>query len=289
VGAKMADLSYNVADKGAARQTGSASTAIPFSQWQPWCLAYHEILPVPSEYLYAVSAEQFGRHLTAFSSAVKSRERHFIPKITFDDGHRSVFEYALPLLDHFGLKAVFFVIPAYVGSHDQCISWNQLRKMVAAGHEVQSHGWSHRLLTQCSRRELDIELINSKRELEDRLGMDVKSLSVPGGRYDKDVILACLRAGYTELYHSNPWVPEQTAHGLRLKGRIMVNRRMDVHALSKQMQMSAAQRFYFRARYAAKDRLRAALGDRIYHKLWCSLASWKPGAGIEVRVDNGQT
>ena len=124
----------------------------------------------------------------------------------------------------------------------------------------QSHGWSHRLLTQCSRRDIDAELINSKRELEDRLGIEVRSLSVPGGRYDKDVILACLRAGYTELYHSNPWVPEQTAHGLRLKGRIMVNRRMDVRALSKQMQMSAAERFYFRTRYAAKDQLRAAFG-----------------------------
>ena len=77
MGAKMADLSYNVADKGAARQRALTRRRWPLflGGSNGGCLAYHEILPAPSEYLYAVSAEQFGEHLAAFSSAVKSRER----------------------------------------------------------------------------------------------------------------------------------------------------------------------------------------------------------------------
>ena len=249
-------------------------------------LTYHEILPSASQYVYRVTNAQFQEHLSMISSSAgEITHDGRLPGITFDDGHRSNYENAFPLLEQFGQKATFFVLAGRVGSTANYISWNQARQMVAAGHHVQSHGWSHRLLTQCSPRELKEELARSKRELEDRLGKEVVSVSVPGGRWNKRVVAACVRAGYKFILHSNPWVRPRISDGVRLSGRLMVTGRMDARALKTLMQITGLRRLYFRAKYDAKERVRYVLGDRVYHRLWCWLANGTPEEGMEVQVD----
>jgi peptidoglycan/xylan/chitin deacetylase (PgdA/CDA1 family) len=156
-------------------KTGQVSA--PTSQRdRGWVLAYHEILPVPSEYLYSVSSQQFQEHACVFApSASKIASGRCSPEITFDDGHRSHFEKAYPLLEKYGVRATFFVPAGCAGRSAESVSWDQARQMAASGHRVQSHGWSHRLLTQCGPRELEEELSRSKQELEDRLGIGVDS------------------------------------------------------------------------------------------------------------------
>jgi len=248
-------------------------------------LTYHEILPSPSQYLYRVMSAQFQAHLSLLSSGIlQAVLPEHAPLITFDDGHRSNFEQAFPLLEQFGLKATFFVLAGCVGSTDKYISWNEARQMVAAGHRVESHGWSHRLLTQCSHEELEEELVRSKRELEDRLGSQVSAISAPGGRWDDRVVDACGRAGYKYLFHSNPWPPAVTRKGIRLQGRHMVTGRMGPKELQRLIQPGEGQQLYFRSLYGAKEQVRAVLGDRLYHKFWCWLANWSPGEGMEVEI-----
>jgi len=249
-------------------------------------LTYHEILPAPSQYLYRVTSAQFQTHLSLFSSGIlPAVSREHAPLITFDDGHRSNFERALPLLEQFGLKATFFVLAGCVGGTDKYISWDQARQIVAAGHRVESHGWSHRLLTQCSHDDLEEELVRSKRELEDRLGAQVSAISAPGGRWDDRVVDACGRAGYKYLFHSNPWPPAETREGVQLQGRHMVTGRMGPKELRRLIEPDEGRRLYFRFRYGAKERVRKMLGDRVYHKFWCWLANWSPGEGMEVEID----
>ncbi len=249
-------------------------------------LTYHEILPSPSRYLYRVMSAQFQAHLSLLSSGIlQVASPEHAPLITFDDGHRSNFEEAFPLLEQFGLKATFFVLAGCVGGTDKYISWDQARQIVAAGHRVESHGWSHRLLTQCSHDELEEELVRSKRELEDRLGAQVSAISAPGGRWDDRVVDACGRAGYKYLFHSNPWPPAETRKGIRLQGRHMVTGRMGTKELQRLIQPSEGQQLYFRFLYGAKEQVRTMLGDRLYHKFWCWLANWSPGEGMEVEID----
>lgn len=247
---------------------------------------YHEIQPSGSQYLYRVTQAQFQEHLSLLaSSASRPSSGGQSPLITFDDGHRSNFEQAFPLLEQFGLKAIFFVLAGCVGRIDKYLSWDQARQMVAAGHCVQSHGWSHRLLTQCDPSDLEQELTRSKHELEDRLGAGVVAISAPGGRWDDRVVEACARAGYRYLFHSNPWVPAGPRQGLHLQGRHMVTCRMGPKELQKLVQVGKGRRLYFRCRYKAKERVRVMLGDRLYHKFWCWVANWKPGEGMELEVD----
>lgn len=249
-------------------------------------LTYHEILPLPSQYLYRVTSAQFQAHLSLLSSGIlQAVSPGHVPLITFDDGHRSNFEQAFPLLEQFGLKATFFVLAGCVGGTDKYISWNQARQIVAAGHRVESHGWSHRLLTQCSHDELEEELVRSKLELEDRLGAQVSAISAPGGRWDDRVVDACGRAGYKYLFHSNPCPPAETRKGIRLQGRHMVTGRMGPKELQRLIEPGEGRQLYFRFLYEAKERVRTMLGDRLYHKFWCWLANWSPGEGMELEVD----
>ena len=249
-------------------------------------LTYHEIRPSGSPYLYGVTQAQFEKHLSLLASpAPRPSSGGQSALITFDDGHRSNFEQAFPLLEQSGLKAVFFVLAGCVGRIDKYLLWSQARQMVAAGHRVQSHGWSHRLLTQCSPNDLEQELTRSKHELEERLGVEVVAISAPGGRWNDRVVDACARAGYKYLYHSNPWVPVSSRRGIQLQGRHMVTRQMGPKELQRLLQPGEGRELYSRFRHGAKERVRAMLGDRLYHKFWCWLANWSPGEGLELEVD----
>jgi peptidoglycan/xylan/chitin deacetylase (PgdA/CDA1 family) len=252
---------------------------------EKWILTYHEILTSGSQYLYGVTQAQFREHLSLLASAIpQSSPDRQSPLITFDDGHRSNFAQAFPLLEQFGLKATFFVVAGCIGSSGKYLSWDQARQMVAAGHRIESHGWFHRLLTQCSPNDLEQELVRSKHEIEDRLGVEVVAISAPGGRWDDRVVEACARAGYKYLFHSNPWVPAVSREGLHLQGRHMVTGRMGPKELEK-LEVGGARRLVFRCKYEAKERVRVMLGDRLYHKFWCWMANWKPGEGVELEVD----
>lgn len=71
--------------------------------------------------------------------------------ITFDDGYRDTYFNALPLLEAFGWKAIFFVITDRIGTvenHPVCgqieyMTWNDLRDLAAKGHIIASHGRNH--------------------------------------------------------------------------------------------------------------------------------------------------
>ena len=249
------------------------------------CLfTYHEIIPADSRYLYRVTSSTFENHLSFISSVRKNPSATAVPQISFDDGHCSNYENAFPMLERFGLKATFFVLAGRIGTPGAYISWGQAREMASAGHRIESHGWSHRILTQCSSLELDQELSDSKREIEDRLGVEVDSISAPGGRWNERVVDACVRAGYNCLFHSNPWAPVSLRKEIRVQGRQMVTGQMDALQLQKLMRIGRIERNYLRARYAAKERARLVLGEQLYHKLWCWIANWNPEEGVEVEI-----
>jgi len=239
---------------------------------------YHEILPGDSDYLYRVSAGAFEEHL-AFISSLKAA-----PRISFDDGHRSNYENAFPILERSRIKATFFLLAGHVGNNQDYVSWEQAREMSKAGHVVASHGWSHRMLTLCDSPELDQELANSKREIEDRIGIEVDAISVPGGRWNERVTEACVLAGYRHFFHSNPWTPSVEGANLSVDGRLMITRHMGASELRTLMSLSPARRSLLRAQFAAKESARRLMGERLYHKLWCRLANWKPEDGMEVQI-----
>jgi peptidoglycan/xylan/chitin deacetylase (PgdA/CDA1 family) len=76
------------------------------------------------------------------------------------------------------------------------MTWEQIRALGEAGHEVGSHSMSHTLLPQCSQAELDWEVRESRRVLCERLGGEVDSFCYPNGDSSEACEAAVCRAGY---------------------------------------------------------------------------------------------
>ena len=127
-------------------------------------------------------------------------------EITFDDGNRSDFEIATPILQERGLKATFFVLADRL-SDPTSLTPDDLRAMVDAGMKIGSHGTRHRPWSGLSLTDLDDELSRSKREFGDILGQEVTAASCPFGRYNRTVLRALREHSYRRVYTSDGgWV-----------------------------------------------------------------------------------
>jgi peptidoglycan/xylan/chitin deacetylase (PgdA/CDA1 family) len=135
--------------------------------------------------------------------------------ITFDDGLQSVVSRAVPILARHGLVGTVFLPTAHVGrarpvdwpvvgqwiggphEHELApMTWDDAARLVQAGWEVGSHTVTHPDLTVLDDAALREELVESRRECEDRLGVRCRSLAYPYGAVDRRVARAARRAGY---------------------------------------------------------------------------------------------
>ena len=81
---------------------------------------------------------------------------------------------------------------------DGMMSWEQLRALRDAGHEIGSHSLRHPILPRCGDVELEREVAGSKALLEERLQVEIPSFCYPNGDYDARVAAAVERAGYRQ-------------------------------------------------------------------------------------------
>jgi peptidoglycan/xylan/chitin deacetylase (PgdA/CDA1 family) len=132
--------------------------------------------------------------------------------LTFDDAYLDHYENAYPLLRDMGLQALLFIPTDYIGdrgtgsspgrvdasSQGRMLDWTNLREMQDV-FTIGSHGMSHQMLTRLSRTTAALEIRESKRLLEDRLGVAVSFFSYPYGTpeaYDQELEGMVRAAGY---------------------------------------------------------------------------------------------
>lgn len=236
-------------------------------------LAYHEITKAEPAYLYGTSAGQFREHLRCVQRlAALKHSRSSVLRITLDDGHASQYECAFPVLQELSMKATFFITAGWTDKYPEYMTWKQLGELSRAGHEVQSHGWSHTHLTRCSDHALSAELRGSKFALEDHLGMEVTAISAPGGRWNQRVVHACEDAGYKRLFISDPWINKKRAGGIAVLGRWMVTRNMDENKIASLLDVRGTSMTLLRARNLLKLTARIMIGDSAYQALWRRVA-----------------
>lgn len=234
--------------------------------------SYHLVLPGHSTYVYSTTTAEFCQHLQLI--ATTSLQPQSESALTFDDCHASQFRWAFPLLERYGLRARFFAIAGRIGKRIDFMTWQQLKELVAAGHEVQSHSLSHVPLTHCCQSELSVEVSTSRAELEQRLGVRVNAISVPFGRWDHRVIEACARAGYHHVYTSDPGPPLQL-EGVDLFGRFIVRRSTRLEQLRRVLTGDRRELLWLKRKQQCTLMARASVGDRVYFTLWAMLRSSK--------------
>jgi len=117
--------------------------------------------------------------------------------LTFDDGYRSVYEVAFPLLQRYGLKATVFLavgrgrsgpsdsLPSMNGR--PMLRWGEIRAMHRAGITLGAHTLTHPDLTRLPLHRVQEEIWESKARIEDVLGAPVTCFAYPYGAADQPI------------------------------------------------------------------------------------------------------
>lgn len=122
--------------------------------------------------------------------------------ITFDDGNLSDLRLAAPELCRRGLDAEFFVLTGRLGKTGS-LDRDDVRCLLKMGMRVGSHGIDHRDWSGLSGGELERELGQSKRLLEEICGHRLHSASIPFGRYNRATLAKLRACGYETIYSSD--------------------------------------------------------------------------------------
>lgn len=211
--------------------------------------------------------------------------------ITFDDGHASNLDIAVPILSERQLSAYFFITTGFIGQRDGFMAEDQLRMLSdTPGMLVGSHGLTHRFFDDLSVSESLHELVHSRETLETITRRPCQSISFPGGRYNKQTLSQLNVSGYVQWFDSSVATVPRLVFGsqqlsrniedgslLQQKGIKPVSRVAVRHSTTREefSRIIMPDTAYFkqhRRRSQAKILLRRLLGNRLYHGLYKSIS-----------------
>ena len=160
--------------------------------------------------------------------AWKRGEKNIPPRcavVTFDDGWKSQYEVAWPIMKKFGYPLTMFIYTEGVRGGSlgggEAITWEQLADMRDNGVDIEAHTATHQDLREGhsvtviepggkrSRKKLtgadyekwvQNEVVGCKELLEQRLGIKVNCFAVPFGNYNEHVKELARNAGYEAMF-----------------------------------------------------------------------------------------
>ncbi|HXO93799.1 MAG TPA: polysaccharide deacetylase family protein, partial [Candidatus Acidoferrum sp.] len=160
--------------------------------------------------------------------AWKRSEKNIPPRsavITFDDGWKSQYEVAWPIMKKYGYPFTMFIYTEGVRGGTlgggEAITWEQLADMRDNGVDIQAHTATHQDLREGhtvmviepggkrTRKKLtgaeyekwvQNEVVGCKELLEQRLGIKVNCFAVPFGNYNEHVKELARNAGYEAMF-----------------------------------------------------------------------------------------
>jgi peptidoglycan/xylan/chitin deacetylase (PgdA/CDA1 family) len=262
------------------------ATELPFAMRKPLAngdvsiLTYHSVAPTVPRRLRAFRVhphhfEDQARHIRAagyctltVSELVNMRAAGALPEksvvLTFDDGFADFHTQVLPVLSRYGLKATLYVVAGYVGDTSRwledeesrslpMVTWSQLRDIAKSGVEIGAHTMSHPSLDSIDLSHARIEITESKRALEDGLGISVESFAYPYGNFSGAVRDLVVAAGYASAC---------------AVGYATSSPRDDRFALSRHMVRDNADLPDFDALLEGRPALLRCLGDRARSTAW---------------------
>jgi peptidoglycan/xylan/chitin deacetylase (PgdA/CDA1 family) len=137
--------------------------------------------------------------------------------ITFDDGWKSQYEVAWPILKKFNYPVTLFIYTEGIRpghfSGGESMSWEMLAEMRDAGVDIQGHTATHsdlrkpydkvakkHLNPQEYEEWLQKEIAGSKQMIEQKLGVKVNCFAVPYGFHNDHIRDVAMKAGYEALF-----------------------------------------------------------------------------------------
>jgi peptidoglycan/xylan/chitin deacetylase (PgdA/CDA1 family) len=193
----------------------------------PTILMYHAIARVPEDpNRICVSPERFeaqmgylkrrglrGVSVRELLEAGGTRRARGLVGLTFDDGYENFLHNGLPILEALGFSATLFVVGGMLGGEN---TWDEkprmrllgaegIREVAARGMEIGSHAMSHTRLAGLQPARVEMEVVESRRVLEETSGETVEGFCYPYGSVDAAAVRTARQAGYS--YACSCWTP----------------------------------------------------------------------------------
>ncbi|WP_020409400.1 polysaccharide deacetylase family protein [Hahella ganghwensis] len=125
--------------------------------------------------------------------------------ITFDDGYRSIYEKALPIIRPHGFPFTVFINPDALNSGSkEFISWDQAKELASSGAEFANHTIGHIHMIDKKPEESNAQWIqrisenveDAEQQIQQKLGYSLKMLAYPYGEFDRELTQLIDQLGY---------------------------------------------------------------------------------------------
>ncbi|TYR78259.1 polysaccharide deacetylase family protein [Priestia megaterium] len=113
---------------------------------------------------------------------------------TFDDGYKDNIDYALPILDKYDVKALFFITNNFIAKDIDInsnprmnfMNYSDIKQLMNKNHVIGAHTLTHPNLSLLSNQEVIIEIENSIENLSELLDCEIMHFAYPYGYLPKN-------------------------------------------------------------------------------------------------------
>lgn len=175
----------------------------------PWAID-HSVFKSQMEWLCAHARLSPLEELLAPSNTDTSPQSLQVA-LTFDDGYACLADVVLPILSDLGVRATVYLNTGRIGGRERLASdaalghypaerflaWADVERLASSGWMIGSHGVEHRDLSVCSQGAVDRELLQSRKEIESRLGGVCRHFCYTWGRHTAILRSRVAAAGYS--------------------------------------------------------------------------------------------
>lgn len=185
--------------------------------------------------------------------------------LTFDDGHCSNYDLALPILQEFGFRAEFFITSGWTGT-PRYLASTQIHEMAELGMGIGSHGVTHSFLNDLTDAEIHKELLESRRTLCTMSGKDITAFSAPGGRINEQIIKLGRQTGY-RIFCGSTFDYLREGKNVSCIPRLVITRALKLSEFEKMARTDQGYLKRKRRRYILLSYFKKILGNQIYANL----------------------
>lgn len=157
---------------------------------------YHEVVPVGQGYSYQkIDIDKFDQqmrylHEHGYQSLLFSELAKPLPDkaiiVSFDDGFKTVYQNAMPIMQKYGIKGNIYLPTKYIDQDTRFMTWNMVREMCSTGQfEMQAHTHCHTDIRTLNPDSIMDEIRQSDTLLEMHLGMKPEAFCIPFGTFDR--------------------------------------------------------------------------------------------------------